>query len=651
MNWERLLLSLLILVSLGIFSWRVSQFVRLLKLSKPARSFESFGQRAKALFLNGFGQRLVLREPAGLGHFMIFWGFLFLAFGAGEGFLAFLFPGFSLSFLGRGYYLLNTAQDLFAFLVLVALAVSIYRHLIANPKRLEGPSRFKIDAMVVISGVLVIVTAFLAMRAIQPKPGFTPVSTFLASSIAAEWGDNTFRGLEWIHNVCMLAFLAYIPFSKHTHILAALPNLFLREPEIKGRIAPLDLSDESAQNYGVAKITDFSRKDVLDLAACTECGRCQESCPAYATGKPLSPKFVIQDLKKHLFDNAQVLLKTQGKETKQPLFGQTITSDVLWSCTTCRACQEVCPVEIKPMAKLLGIRQNRVLMEGDLPEAAQTALRNMETQSNPWGFAQADRGKWANGTGVKTMAEDPDVEYLFFVGCAGSYDERSTKITLALSKILQHAGVKFGILGSEESCTGDSAKRIGNEYLAQQLIKANVDTFNRYKVKKILTQCPHCFNTIRNEFPDFGGRYEVVHHTQMLQNLLTAGRIRLRTNAAAETRKITLHDSCYLGRYNDIYRAPRDVLKAVPGTGLVEMKRSTEKSFCCGAGGGRMWMEEKIGSRINESRAKEAMESGAAEIATACPFCLSMLSDGVKGQGKPEFAVRDVAEIVADRLA
>jgi Fe-S oxidoreductase len=648
---SRVVLLALFGLSLAVLGARFIQFLRLLRLARGTLSFTPMFQRIGRLLQNGFAQRLVLREPAGFGHFFIFWGFLFLLFGTTEGLVAGVIPGFSFAFLGPFYRVLNSIQDLLALFVFIAVGVAFFRHLILKPKRLEGSSSQKKDALVVLSAILLIIVSFYGIRIIHAKPGFTPVTDALSAGLGPQLGENAAPVFEWMHHLLVLGFMMYIPFSKHTHILAALPNLFFKEEGLKGRIPPLNLDDEKNQNFGVEQITDYTKKDFIEFVACTACGRCQESCPAYATGKPLSPKAVIQDLKKHLFLQAPGLLRPAAEKPKQPLFGPVISEDVLWSCTTCRACHQACPVEIGPMQKLQGLRLQRVLMEGAFPESAQLSLRNMETQSNPWGFAQEDRGKWAVGTGVTTLAEKPAVEYLLFVGCAGSYDERGIKVTRALVKILQHAGVSFGILGAEEHCTGDSAKRIGNEYLAQQLTRKNIETFNRYGVKKIITFCAHCYNTLAHEFPDWGGTYQVMHHAVFLLNLYREGRLRLKKAGNTEARPaVAYHDSCYLGRYNDIYSAPRELLQTAAGRTLVEMNRNREHSFCCGAGGGRMWMEEKIGTRINDTRAAEALSTKAVELATACPYCLTMLSDGMKTRNRPDFPVRDIAEILAGEL-
>lgn len=645
-------LLILIIAAHAIFFRRVIQIFRFVRLGQGALPVDRRMRRIRNVLVKGFGQRLVLRTPAGLGHAAIFWGFFVLTYGTLEGLIAGVIPGFSFAWMGPFYWFMNTCQDIFGIVVLIALTVSLFRRVVLRPKRLEGAFWHTVDALVILLLIAVLIKAFYAMRILHPKPGFTPVADVARAVMIGvlpggpEKYLGSYAALEWVHNLVVLAFLVYIPYSKHLHIVTALPNLFFREDYIPGRIEKLNLEDETAERFGVIQVTDYSRKALLDVAACTECGRCQEACPAYETGKPLTPKEVVLGLKDHLFEEGPALLANREAEPRRTLFGEVITGDVLWACTTCRACEEVCPVEIRPMSKLTGVRQARVLMEGDLPEPAQLALRNIETQSNPWNLPQETRGDWANGLGVKTLAEDANAEYLFFVGCAGSYDQRYVKVSQALVRILQTAGVSFGILGAEECCTGDSAKRIGNEYLAQMMAQQNVDTINGYGVKKIVTACPHCYNTIKNEFPQYGGQYEVLHHSELIRNLIQEGRLRLSPTASG---RIAYHDSCYLGRYNNVYEAPREVIAAAAQP-PAELSRHHALSFCCGAGGGRMWMEETLGTPVNVNRAREAASTGAEVVATACPFCMTMLSDGLKSLDEAAIPVKDIAEIVMEAL-
>lgn len=650
----------LVIAAHAVFIHRLYLIWRLVHLGKGDLGLNRLPDRIKDLLVKGFGQKLVIREPSGWFHFFIFWGFWILTFGTLEGLIRGMFPGhFTFAFLGPIYWVMNTGMDLIGAIVLFAIVMALYRRFIVKPKRLEGPLSHQLDAVVILGLIAGLIFAFYGMSTLVLRSGFMPVTAALRgvtgvdpySSIdAAVEAGSPFMIFEWIHNIIVLGFLMYIPYSKHLHVVTALPNLFFRdEKRLRGRIEKLDLEDENAESFGVVSILDFQAKELLDVMACTECGRCQEACPAYNTGKPLNPKKVVLDIKEHILREGRALLKNREAELPRQLYGDVISHDVLWSCTSCVACEEACPVEIKPMTKLLEIRQSRVLMEGDFPEEAQQALRNIEGQSNPWNLPQAERGQWADGLGVTTMAEKSDVEYLYYVGCAGAYDQRYQKVSKALVKILQKADVSFSILGAEEYCTGDSAKRIGNEMLAQMMAQSNVETFNGYGVKKVITSCPHCFNTIKNEFPDYGGEYEVIHHADLIDDLIKNGKIKVGDGSNGT---VTYHDSCYLGRYNGVLEGPRNILAEAAGKdSVIEMERHGMKSFCCGAGGGRMWMEETIGTSVNGDRAKEAIATGAKTLATACPFCMTMLTDGVTAQGKgDEMAVRDVAEIVADAL-
>jgi Fe-S oxidoreductase len=405
-----------------------------------------------------------------------------------------------------------------------------------------------------------------------------------------------------------------------------------------------DIDNEEAETFGLGNVSELNWKNVLDLYACTECGRCEEQCPADATGKPLSPKCVIHDGKVDLFSQAKAILAREY-DAVLPMVreGSPITDDVLWSCTTCRACEDICPVNIQHLDIILEARKHQVLMESNFPPEMQETFTNLENQSNPWGFGSDSRGDWARGLDVPLMTDNPQADILYFVGCAGSFDDRGKKIARALARVLQKAGVNFAILGEEERCNGDLARRAGNEYLAQMMIAENVEIFNRYKPQKILTGCPHCFNTIKNEYPQFGAEYEVIHHTEFLLDLFRQGK--LETNGTVKE-SLTFHDSCYLGRWNGIVDAPRQVLQMVNGgRQLIEMPRNRTEGFCCGAGGARMFMEETIGKRINHERAQEIMAAGASGVAAACPFCITMLRDGIN-DNNGGVQVKDIAEII-----
>ena len=420
-------------------------------------------------------------------------------------------------------------------------------------------------------------------------------------------------------------------------------NILLQSPHPKGALSPLDL--DSTETLGAAKITDFTWKQLLDCYSCVICGNCQDYCPAYASGKPLNPKKVIQDLKKHLLEVGPELVSGKAKSANpgKTLIGDVVTKDEIWACTTCRACQEVCPVYNEHIDKIIDLRRNLVLEEASMPETAESALKSIEDRGHPWRGTTLTRTDWAEGLDIKTLAEDSEVDILYWVGCAEALEERSKKVAQATAKLLKQAGVKFGILGAEESCCGEPARRLGNEYVFQLQAKKNIELFKQYKVKKIVTACPHCYNTIKNEYPQFDGEFEVIHHTEFIADLLKQGKLSL-TKGNAEL--VTYHDSCYLGRYNDIYELPRKVLNNVAGVKLVEMEQNRRNGFCCGGGGGRMWMDEP-GTRICTMRVEQALKTKAQIIATACPFCLQMLEEEIKTttiETPPK--VMDIAELI-----
>jgi len=473
------------------------------------------------------------------------------------------------------------------------------------------------------------------------------------------------RASWWIHALGLLFFANYLPYSKHLHVLTSLLNTWFSNtsgPGRKGAMRPMDLEAEDAEQFGAADIEHLSWKNLLDGYSCTECGRCTAACPANLTGKALSPRMIVVKTRARLTEKAQVLDAVGGGTATaeqqavldKRLVDDWITEQELWACTSCRACVEECPVSIDQLDVINELRRNLVLMESRFPEEAQGALTSLERNGSPWAFSPADRETWAEGMDIPTMAElhargeRPDI--LFWVGCMGSFDDRARKITVAFARILQAADVRFAILGQEETCHGDPARRMGNEYLYQMLAKGVIETLDGYQVKTIVTFCPHCFHQMGKEFPDLGGHYEVIHHTEYIERLLAAGRVPLDTEHGQRL-KVAYHDSCYLGRYNDIYDAPRTTLrKALPVVQLVEPPRTKSRGLCCGAGGGRMWMEETEGKRVNVERTEELLATGADQIAVACPFCMTMMTDGVTATGK-EVPVVDIAEVVAGRLA
>ena len=491
-------------------------------------------------------------------------------------------------------------------------------------------------------------------------PRWSPVG-FAISLIAASVGPETLltlhRTLWWFHAVVVLGFVATLPFApKVVHILSATINILLQDLRTAGRLLPVDVEAafENDEVLGYASIADLTRKDLLDLTSCTECGRCDISCPAHLSGKTLSPRDIVLQLRDQLNDEQPLV---GAGQTPQPIIENSITREEIWACTSCMACVEECPVSIDPLGKILELRRSEVMLEDQYPETYGEVFSGLQRRNNPWNQHPSARLDWARGLDVRTMADvaaaGDSVEYLFWVGCSAAFDARNQKIARSIVRILNAAGVSFAVLGDEESCTGDPARRMGHEYLYQIHAETNIEVMKQYRVDKVLTICPHCFNTMKNEYPDFGGEYEVVHHTELILELLEQGRLKL---TQPTDRVITYHDSCYLGRHNRIFDAPREILRRLPGVELVEMAANRENGMCCGAGGGLMWFEEEPGKRVNDIRIAQARTalSGAdsdkpATIASACPFCMTMMEDGL---GAQEAAIedRDVAELVAEAL-
>ncbi len=475
------------------------------------------------------------------------------------------------------------------------------------------------------------------------------VSTLFASLLAplGPGGAGTVSDVAWwVHNLVVLTFMNLLPLSKHFHVVTSIPNVFFSKLEPAGALSKQDLESEDAI-YGTSQMRHFNWKQVLDMYSCTECGRCASQCPATATGKPLAPRQLMLDLRDALYEHPEMVLD-EANETK--VVSENIISDeVLWSCTTCRACEEACPVMIEYVDKIVDMRRYLVQEEARFPTELTKAFQGMERQGNPWGIGADKRADWAQGLNVPLLAENPEAEYLLFVGCAGSFDDRAQKITQALAKILEAGGVSYAILGRDEPCNGDTARRLGNEYLYQTMAAMAVETFTGMNVKKVITNCPHCYNTIKNEFPQFGGDYEVVHAADLVADLIKRGKLKLSGDGGGGT--VVFHDSCYLGRYNDVYESPREILAALAGVEVVEAERSRSTGMCCGAGGGRMWIEEDPSQRVNTLRVEQLLETKAGTIASACPYCMTMLDDGVKSKSlEDEVQTRDLMELVAGSL-
>jgi Fe-S oxidoreductase len=649
---RRIIFALLLVAALVMFAWTVWRFARMIFAGRPESRTDRPGARIGSVLRYFFGQKKVIEEttiPArrwsrfvsAMGskyHFLIFWGFMVITVGSTETLIQGVVPTFAWSrVIGEtaGHWLYG-AIDVFSYAVLGVILFAFFRRIVLQP-RLIPMSR---DAAAILGAIALLMITYFGMRR--------------AGGVLAEvcW---------WAHVVTLLAFLNYLLYSKHSHIVAALPNIYFRNLGQRGVLPKLNMEADDIAATGVVQgWKDFTWKSLMDGFACTECARCTNFCPAYNTGKPLSPMHIIHDVRDDLRTRMPdhglldvVIDRFQhGKVTDKvmPLIGERTTEDVLWACTTCGACQEVCPVFIDHPEKILQMRQNLVLVQEKVPPDLARTFTNLERNGNPWGIGADKRMDWAEGKNVPTLDEKPDAEYLLWVGCAGAYDDRIKKQTLALVDILREGGVDFAVLGLEEGCTGDPARRSGNEMLYQMQAQQNVETMNAKKVKKVITACPHCLHTIKNEYPQLGGHFEVRHHTQVIRELVAARKIEV-DGAATNGSSVAFHDPCYLGRWNGEYDAPRAALDAVAPGKRLELPRNRAHGFCCGAGGGRMWMEEKIGTRVNHNRTDEVIASGASTVATACPFCTIMLRDGVQDRNAADkVQVLNVSELVAKSM-
>ena len=652
-----IILFLVALAGFGAFAYRTGKLYRYLRLGRNEDRTDQPRRRLRDELVIYLLQGKLFKRPyliRGLAHAFIFWGFVVITVGTAD----LLLNGI----IGRRVPGTESAAfvwlvDVFAFLVLASIALAAVRRLFFKPPRmhiaLDGYVILGLIATLMVS-LVVFESAGIAADLVTRGQTAPPLAGLFAPLLRGPAAGALFAGAWWVHVVTVLGFAAYLPQSKHLHIVTTLPNVYFRSQRPRGALALIPDIEEQ-ESFGASSLRDLSWKQHLDGYTCTECGRCSDNCPAAATGKPLDPQKIVLDLRDLLLAEGDLLLKDAAASGTAPAHQTALKPEELWGCTTCAACVEACPVTIEHIDKIVDLRRSLTMMESAAPPEAQRAMTNIERAGNPWGEAADTRGAWAEGLGIPTFAEAPEAEYLYFVGCAASFDRRNQRVAKALARILAAAGVSFAILAKEETCNGDPARRIGNEYLWQQQAKRNIETFDRYKVRKVIASCPHCFNTIANEYPQLGGRYEVVHALQLVERLITEGRIAL--GAGAEE-TVAYHDPCYLGRHNGIYDQPREVLDRMPGVRRIEVEpHHRERGFCCGAGGGRMWMEEKTGERINHRRVDQIVAAGQAQgappatVASGCPFCLIMLDEGVGAKGiQDSLKPVDVLELVAARL-
>ncbi|MDP9741615.1 UNVERIFIED_ORG: Fe-S oxidoreductase [Bacillus sp. B2I3] len=691
------MLSLLILLAfLALSGYAVFLFVQLVytrylfvKLGKKVEFEPSFKERINAVLVNGYGQRKLFKDKkSGLMHLVLFYTFFIIQVGLIELIIKGFIKGYEFPF-GDGHKYFSLLQEWATFLMLLAVVYGFFRRYGEKLNRLQwkrdGKAAFVYIALCTLTLSILLTLGFEAiMLDYKPNLTYAPFSgaiTLLFSGIGSTVGTVLFYIFWWVHMITVFSFMVFVPQSKQAHELFAMFNIFFKKVGPVGKLKKIDFEEEEVEEYGVGKIQDFTQQQLIDLYACAECGRCTNMCPASVTGKMLSPMDLIVKMRDHLTNTgAAVTSKSPwvpgfafaGKQGNQlammsrssgakevaatldyspSLIGDVITEEEIWACTTCRNCEDQCPVMNEHVDKIIDLRRYLVLTEGKMDADAQRAMQNIERQGNPWGLNRKERENWREireDVTIPTVKElkkqGEEFDYLFWVGSMGSYDNRSQKIALSFAKLLNEAGVKFAILGIKEKNSGDTARRLGNEFLYQELATKNIEEFEKNDVKKIVTIDPHAYNTFKNEYPDFGFEAEVYHHTELLAELVKEGRL-VPKNEVNET--ITFHDSCYLGRYNEVYDPPREILKSIPGVKLIEMERSRDTAMCCGAGGGRMWMEEDTGTRVNVARTEQAIATKSSTISSGCPYCLTMLSDGTKAmEVEGDIETMDIAEIL-----
>jgi Fe-S oxidoreductase len=653
------------LITFGIFAYRLRQLWQYMFLGQKETGSKSLIRQTLDTINYVISQLCQLKnfrrkDWAPLGHALMVWGFfisIIFYF-----FFIILTEGFGLTAIEETqfYFYSVWVMDFFAIFIFIGAAWAIIRRYIIRPERLQGEQTA--EAMIILLSVLAhpVTHVFEIATKItlgHPPAGLghtilPPVSAWVSNLFTAGPGtESWYLGFLWAHWLTVVIVLVIIPYTRYLHIIASIFNGILRN-QPRTVLKPIDL--ETAETFGVTTIDQLTWKQNLDLYSCVVCGNCQELCPANLSGKKLNPKKVIQDLKKHLLKVGPELVAAKAKgepapaNPNVPLAENVILLDEIWACTTCGACDEVCPVWVDHIDKIVDLRRNLVMEQSSLPETAEGALRSIEDRGHPWRGTTLSRTDWAEGLDIKVLADDSDIDILFWVGCTEALEERSTKVAQSVAKLLKAAGINFGILGAEESCCGEPARRLGNEYLFQMQAEKNIEILKNYGIKRIVTACPHGYNILKNEYPQFGGNYEVIHHTELIAQLIKEGKLKVKKN---RNELVTYHDACYLGRYNDIYNQPRQIIKAVPGLDMVEMERNRRRAFCCGGGGGHMWLEEQEGNRINEMRTEQALETGVQTVITACPLCLQMFEDGIKAKAAEEqLKVMDIAELLAAQI-
>lgn len=673
MNW--IAMTLLLICSLGYFACQIGRRWRLMRLGPEEYRFDRIGERLRRTWQFAFAQQRMRRYWwAGIAHLFIFFGFLVLLFRS----LILFGRGYSKDFDFWGIFAhthlfgltYSFIKDIFILLVVVGVLIFAYYRAVKRLRRMTLSGEGLLILAIIFTMMVADVVYDGAGLALQEKPVFSwaePLGSLMAPTLAGlpPTKLNAIAQLGfWTHVSLVLMFLNLLPKTKHFHVITAIPNVFLQNLGPKGRLSnvtDIEGKIERSETLGLARIEQLTWKGVLDLYTCTECGRCTDQCPANNTGKLLSPKQLTLDLRGYLYGHEKALvqarnktLPARGDETSTPetqasdgttgLVPEVIKSEVLWACTTCLACETECPVFISYVDKIVDLRRHLVMEKSEFPAELQNAFRGLESTSNPWSFPEADRAAWTEGLDVPLMAEKQEADVLFWVGCSASFDERAKKIARAMACLFKEAGVDFAILGTEERCTGDAARRAGNEFLFQMLAQMNVEKLNNYKFNTIVTVCPHCFNTLANEYPDFGGKYRVVHHSVYLAELVRLGRLRPRNPVNT---RVAFHDSCYLGRYNDIYDAPRETLRAIPGLTVLEPAATRDRGLCCGAGGAQMFKEEEHGNeRISIHRTRQLLDTTPNALASACPFCQRMLLDGLADCGQEQIPQYDIAELL-----